>query len=117
MHNYIKQLEDQNEELKQKFGEEQLKVIQLMYLHDLYTPFWQESQVPTTESSKEPREALRYTYCNRLYTLASILWSRSVKAWKVSWCNGNHISPNADNKYFAGVKDAKQHVDDNIDMM
>lgn len=70
MNDYIKSLEEQNEELKQLLTQEQLKVINFTSAMKLYDHVWEEQTIPTQQNS-DSREGYCYVYGGKLCTYAS----------------------------------------------
>lgn len=111
MNDYIKSLEQQNEELQQMLAKEQAKVIEMTQLVDLHQPRWEGSIIPVTQGCTDPREGEQFTYGGKLCTYALIVWNKSRQGYEIRWSNGLQLTPIADEAY-AELKDAQQQVED-----
>ena len=109
MDNYTKQLEEQNEELKQKLAGEQAKVNDMSFLYNLSLPRWNDVSVPVRNDCKDTREGHVYNYGGSLSTYAVVEWDSGNQAYCVKW----YIPcMSFDTVCFESIKDAKDHVED-----
>lgn len=105
---YVKQLEQQNEELKELLAKEQEKVLKMNILEKLVIPKWEKIFLPVKAGCTDIREGLAYPYGSPLFTYATIYWDEKKIRYYVEW--HGHVAP-SDKCYYTTLEMAKSNVE------
>ena len=83
MSDYIQQLEEQNDELKQKLASEQAKVLKMESFQKLVYPTWEQRPIPVMDGCTDNREGCVYDYGGALVTYACVEWHKQTQTYRV----------------------------------
>lgn len=106
--NYVHQLEQQNDELKNKLADCEDKLFRSLEINEFLTPRWKERICPVRQDYKSTNEGIYYEYITPVSLIAKVIWDIHHEKWKIDlFCEGFHIVMT----FFEKVEDAKLCVE------